>query len=63
MMLMRTSVPASDRSRLVLGRRQRVGGHLMGRLRHAVGLEHRRTERRFERVHHRGRQRARCTSG
>ena len=29
----------------------------MGRLRHAVGLEHRRTERRFERVHHRGRQR------
>ena len=54
MMLISTSVPLPDRSGLALRRRQRVRRHLVRRLGHAVGLEHRRAERRFERVHHRG---------
>ena len=56
MMLMRRRCRA-DRSGLARGRRQRVGRHLVRRLGHAVGLEHRRAERRLEIVHDLRRQR------
>ena len=46
-----------DRSRLACAGRQRIRRHLVRGLGHAVRLEHRRAERRFEIVHHLRRQR------
>ena len=55
---MATSGPAAhaDDAGLARPRRQRVGGHLVARLRHAVALDHRRAEHRFEVAHHLRRQ-------
>ena len=57
MMLICDVGAAADRARLARGRRQRIRRHLVRGFGHAVRLEHRRAERRFELVHHLRRQR------